>query len=344
LKKLFFKERSLKMIRQRSFSGTPSGGKNRNSSRSPIRKGSKKGSNLSTWALVGIVLVLVGVCIFLLFRNISLTSETVDQKPSMDEESTKQVKDLKELLAELRLENDNLKGQLETQKYEKDQLLARTENLQGSIVKLKASQKRLKGKTDGSVERHRAMLEEQMLRQRWGTGNVYVDFETDYGKFRMKMAPFSVMPHTTSWFLTLAASGYWEGCGFIRNAMHILQANCNPKESIEGEQSQERISIAFQEYSDSYQHRPYTFGIAGRPGGPDWYINLIDNSGTHGPGGQARDGKADPCFAELESGKDVIKNLHKLKHDQSAFKELLEPVIFRSVRVITEEADKPKPS
>jgi len=305
-------------------------------------KKSQRGSNFSFWILVGTVIVLLGGCIFLLFRNFSISSET-SQKLSLMEESTKQVKDLTEQLTELRSKNADMKSKLETQQHEKDQLLARAENLQGKVVKLTARQKRLKSKADGTVERHRAKLELSIAQQRWGTGNVYVDFQTDYGGFRMKMAPFSLMPHTTSWFLNLADSGYWNGCGFIRNAMHILQANCNPKVATEGK-SQERISIAFQEYNDKYQHRQYTFGIAGRPGGPDWYINLIDNSGTHGPGGQPKDPQADPCFAELVSGKEVIKKLHKLKHDQTGFKALLKPVIFRSVKVVTEEVDKTKQS
>ena len=44
-------------------------------------------------------------------------------------------------------------------------------------------------------------------------------------------------------------------------------------------------SLAFQEYSAEYPHRPFTVGIAGRPGGPDFYINLLDNVKNHGPGG-----------------------------------------------------------
>jgi len=305
-------------------------------------KGKQSRCDLSFWVLIGIVVVLVGGCFFLLFRNFSVSSETAN-KLALMEESTKEVKDMTALLTELRSKNSDISSQLETQQFEKDQLLARTKNLEGKVVKLKAKQKRLKGKADGSVEKHRAKLELSMARQRWGTGNVYVDFQTDYGDFRMKMAPFSVMPHTTSWFLTLADSGYWDGCGFVRNAMHILQANCNPKESSVGK-SQERISIAFQEYNEKYQHRPYTFGIAGRPGGPDWYINLIDNSRTHGPGGQPKDPEADPCFAELVSGKEVIKKLHKLEHEETGFKAFLKPVIFRSVRVVVEEADTTKPS
>jgi len=333
------------MMRQRSFPRVPSGGNMGSSGSMRTRKGTQKESNVSFWVLLGIVVLLGGACVLLLFRNSSLAAETADYKLTLIEESNKQVKDLTQLLTELQSKNDKMVSELETQKYEKDQLLARSENLEGKVIKLKARQKRLKGKADGSVERHREQLELQMSRQRWGTGNVYIDFKTDYGSFRMKMAPFNVMPHTTSWFLTLAESGYWEGCGFIRNAMHILQANCNPKEpkdSNEGK-AQERISIAFQEYNDNYQHRPYTFGIAGRPGGPDWYINLIDNSGTHGPGGQPRDPEADPCFAELVSGKEVIKKLHKLAHDQTAFKGLVEPVIFRSVRVVTEREEKTQP-
>jgi len=335
------------MMRQRNMQRVPSGGflggSPRNSRRDNYNaKGTQKGPNLSFGLLVVIVVLLIGGCIFLLFRYSSISSET-SQKLSLMEESTKQVKDLTELLTELRSKNKDMKSQLETQNYEKDQLLARAENLQAKVVKLNARQKRLKNKADGTVERYRAKQELLMAQQRWGTGNVYVDVKTDYGDFRMKMAPFELMPHTTTWFLNLAESGYWDGCGFIRNAMHILQANCNPKESTEGK-TQERISIAFQEYNDKYQHKPYTFGIAGRPGGPDWYINLIDNSGTHGPGGQPKDPQADPCFAELVSGKEIIKRLHKLEHDQTGFKALLKPVIFRSVKVVIEEVDKTTPS
>lgn len=49
--------------------------------------------------------------------------------------------------------------------------------------------------------------------------------------------------------------------------------------------------------------------MAGRPGGPDFYISTIDNTKNHGPGSQNKDAKlldeADNCFAMLISGFDV---------------------------------------
>ena len=44
--------------------------------------------------------------------------------------------------------------------------------------------------------------------------------------------------------------------------------------------------LAFQEYHDDYPHHPLTLGYAGRPGGPAFYINLIDNRQNHGPASQ----------------------------------------------------------
>jgi len=327
------------MMRQRNFSRDPAGGSSGNLRIQKEQyhdfndKGTRRGSGSTTWALVALAVVLAISCLYLFYSNISLSSGASELKLSLIEESARQVKEMSDRLAELTMKNEKITTRLETEQYEKDQLLARSNDLEGKVGRLKNKVKRLKEKADGTLENRRKQLETSMAQYRWGTGNVYVDVSTDYGDFRMKMAPFTIMPHTTSWFLTLAEAGYWNGCAFVRNAMHILQANCNSKSS-----EQATISLAFQEYSDAWQHKEYTFGIAGRPGGPDWYINLIDNSGRHGPGGQARDPEADPCFAELVTGKEVIKELHKLEHDKSAFKGLLEPVIFRSVRVVTEEA------
>ena len=59
--------------------------------------------------------------------------------------------------------------------------------------------------------------------------------------------------------------------------------------------------VAFQEYSPEYPHVQWTVGLAGRPGGPDFYISKVDNSANHGPGGQSHHDlheEADPCFGK----------------------------------------------
>merc|ERR1712150_153892 len=69
--------------------------------------------------------------------------------------------------------------------------------------------------------------------------------------------------------------------------------------------------VFFQEYSDRFPHETYTLGFSGRPGGPSFYINTIDNTKNHGPGGYAADGKGDPCFGKVIHGFDVVDRMHQ---------------------------------
>lgn len=57
--------------------------------------------------------------------------------------------------------------------------------------------------------------------------------------------------------------------------------------------------LAFPDYHESFPHIPWTVGFTGRPGGPDWYINKVDNTHSHGPGGQTQhklNEQGDSCF------------------------------------------------
>ncbi|ETO30840.1 hypothetical protein RFI_06276 [Reticulomyxa filosa] len=164
-------------------------------------------------------------------------------------------------------------------------------------------------------------------------GEVTVQINTRFGIIEIEMAPFNIMPHTTRYFLQMIASGFWNGCHFFRNANHVIQANCHHrcvacsfqmccvvcKENAQAKvffwigtngRHEYEPSISFQEYSEEYVHKPFTVGIAGRPGGPDFYINLVDNIRNHGPGGQ--DGEADPCFGKIVKGMEVIHHIQSL--------------------------------
>jgi hypothetical protein len=60
--------------------------------------------------------------------------------------------------------------------------------------------------------------------------------------------------------------------------------------------------LAFPDYSEDYPHSPWTVGFTGRPGGPDWYINKVDNTKGHGPGGQPQhelEEQGDSCFGTI---------------------------------------------
>jgi len=313
------------MIRQRNLQRVPSGSFNERGS----RKESEKRSSypVSFWVLLLAFFAAVGGCFVLYTRN----SSELSNLEKIATKSRFTVEELTERVLALNNKKNELTKALETEAMEKDQLRARAENLETKMKSLLSKQERLKKRAEGKIVEQRENLELTLAQERWGKGDVFVDFQTDHGNFRMKMASFETMPHTTSWFLTLAELGYWTRCGFIRNADHVLQANCKPKMETGGD-NQASVNIAFQEYNEAYTHKKYTFGIAGRPGGPDWYINLSDNIRNHGPGGQGVE--ADPCFAELVSGAEVIEAIHKLEHDGTSYKGLVNPVIFNDVQVM----------
>jgi len=169
----------------------------------------------------------------------------------------------------------------------------------------------------------------------YGAAPIRVLIETKFGDITLEMAPTESMPHTIRYFLTLVENDYWNGCHFFRNAGHVIQANCH-RRNRENEFSREGKagSISFQEYDESlpYLHQKYSIGMAGRPGGPDFYVNLLDNKRNHGPGGQGP--KPDPCFANIVEGQDVVDEIHRLEHDGSTMRVLKEWVEFERVTVI----------
>jgi len=165
---------------------------------------------------------------------------------------------------------------------------------------------------------------------RWGEGPVRVLLELggspgtveEAEEVEFELAPFELLPHVTHWFLTLVETGFWDGCHLIRNAPHVLQFNCRGRTAVSGNPSllarvpgaehgriTGRKSIVFQEFAPDFNHLPFTLGVAGRPGGEDFYVNLVDNTRNHGPGGQGPE--PDPCFAEVVKGKDVLEKVHQ---------------------------------
>lgn len=141
--------------------------------------------------------------------------------------------------------------------------------------------------------------------ERFGPGPYYVSMTVllDEGnpssqrEVIFELAPLDLMPHSIHLFLSQIAEGYWSrGTPAIAiNADHVLLAcphpcldDVNMGGSMEGypysEMRDAGLDVAsFQEYSPKYPHEKYTIGFAGRPhSGPEFYINLIDNSLDHG--------------------------------------------------------------
>lgn len=155
-------------------------------------------------------------------------------------------------------------------------------------------------------ESHRLVLE------RFGDGPFHVKFslkmpdEEEEVFFIVETAPVDIMPHSVHVFLEQVKHGLWNRSKFTLNASHILQVSPLKKKLF---REAELDSLSFQEYNKSFTHKKYTLGFTGRPAGPEWYINKVNNTQNHGPGGQAHhvlEEEAEPCFAKVVEGFETI--------------------------------------
>jgi len=186
---------------------------------------------------------------------------------------------------------------------------------------------------------------------RFGKGPHKVEMKLDFPEsagpgpdtFVIQLAPVQEMPHTVHTFLEQVYLGLWNGCSFFRNAPHVMQATPRAYSKNIGEDKESAFvdsgyfHLAFQEYSENYPHKKYTLGFAGRPAGPDFYINVWDNSQAHGPGGQKHHdlpSEADPCFGRIVEGLDTIERLQNLPSNRKSFHRFVEPVGIMSAQII----------
>jgi Cyclophilin type peptidyl-prolyl cis-trans isomerase/CLD len=153
-----------------------------------------------------------------------------------------------------------------------------------------------------------------------------VDMKLDTGKrsvetITIETVPLDDMPASVHLFLDTVRSGQvWDNAMFIRHAEdldHVLPAapvdydTHNVRRTLLG--SLGWVDLGFPEYNNKYPHAKYTVGFAGK--GPTFYINTMDNSEDHGPGGQHHHllpGDADPCFGRVVKGQQVVDALVKL--------------------------------
>ena len=147
--------------------------------------------------------------------------------------------------------------------------------------------------------------------------------DKSYETFTIQLHDLEKMPHSVNLFLQQVYHGLWDETSFVINAPHILQAGTLPvsgsgktyDEKMEEFENMGLAQVSFQEYHKDYSHKAWTVGFAGRPGGPDFYINKMDNSKNHGPGGQKHHElkeEADPCFGFISDGKDTLQKIFNL--------------------------------
>jgi hypothetical protein len=160
--------------------------------------------------------------------------------------------------------------------------------------------------------------------QRFGPGPHFVRFtvesedsaKTMSRSFVVELAPLDLMPHSVYFFLEMVNMKIWDNTVFLHHEEGQRVIAAVPIDFRTQQVKHHHLAflgwkgLAFPEYSPEWKHDKYTLGFA--KGGPTFYLNTADNIKSHGPGGQDHhviDGDADPCFAKVVEGKEVIDDL-----------------------------------
>ena len=140
----------------------------------------------------------------------------------------------------------------------------------------------------------------------------------------IETAPNEIMPHSIYSFLQMVEAKTWDDTKVV-GTHSIMMATADPIQN-----KRERPvskTLIFPEYTDEYPHLKHTVGFGGRPGGPEFYINLDDNRDHHGPGGQDHHDlaeEADPCFGKVVHGFEILPKLKDYN-----------PIVIKSMKLVS---------
>jgi cyclophilin family peptidyl-prolyl cis-trans isomerase len=169
------------------------------------------------------------------------------------------------------------------------------------------------------------------------------DLEHTGDTILIETASINDLPHSVHLFLEQVAHELYDGTVFYKKTDKVLLAGpggSGPYQlALDKFQSHPSLnSVLFQEYSPRMPHERYTLGYAGRPGGPDFYINLSDNTRFHGPGGQRHYehdllvADADPCFAKIIRGQALLDRVAMATIEADGRE--TQPIIIKTMRIV----------
>mmetsp|Transcript_4213 Transcript_4213/g.12079 ORF Transcript_4213/g.12079 Transcript_4213/m.12079 type:complete len:478 (+) Transcript_4213:188-1621(+) len=167
----------------------------------------------------------------------------------------------------------------------------------------------------------------QRVIEKYGYGPHHVVFHVKSregrksGKFTVRMAPLHTVPHAVETFLDMIANRVWDNTVFYyhHTANHVVGAAPVAYGTFQSKDHDLEAmgfnGVSFPEYSPAFPHKAHTLGFAGT--GPHFYLNTVDNEDHHGPGSQGHHelaGDADPCFGEVLSGFDTLREMQYARH------------------------------
>lgn len=258
--------------------------------------------------------------------------------------------ELKDHTKKLRVQVEQSNEEAKKAKEQNNRLEVQVRERNDKIKTIDTSNVRL-DKNRMTLQKNIQKMSRMALVEKFGTRThkveMYLRFDSHMGKVdggyvQIEMAPTDEMPHTVYWFLEQVSRKLYDGTSFHRNPGHVLQEGAvgNFLSDSKSPDSSKKFmdsgfhAVLFQEYSNKMPHKKYTLGYAGRPGGPNFYINTKDNSMAHGPGGQGPQydsHEADTCFAKIVDGFDVVDRMMKLETKKGA---LLSNVAIVSIKIM----------
>lgn len=173
-----------------------------------------------------------------------------------------------------------------------------------------------------SLQEYIQATSKQNVLDKYGPGPHKVEFSVKpdkgnkSGKFVVELASIDLVPHSVETFLNMVSEKLWDNTVFYHHLSqhHVIAAAPVNYGTFETKHYHFDAlgynGVSFPEYHSRFQHKEYTIGFSGL--GPNFYINTLDNTEHHGPGGQGHHdlpNDADPCFGKIISGQKVIKDI-----------------------------------
>jgi len=183
-----------------------------------------------------------------------------------------------------------------------------------------------KGEVSAQIKMRLQSMGRNAISEKFGEAPFKVRFDIllkeEKKYFIVETASLELMPHSIHLFLEQVYHHLWDGCSFLLGLDNIIQASPYRDITLRDRSLEQKFrkleldTVSFQEYHETYPGVKWTLAFSGRPGGPDFYINMADNAHLFGPGSHKTahilEEEGDPVFARVIEGFDTVTEISQL--------------------------------